>query len=72
MPLGNDALRVIREQRGLSVRALAAEVGVAPSTISRLESGQRVGSLSMVARIADVLEVDAELLGGLSGEQVSA
>jgi transcriptional regulator with XRE-family HTH domain len=71
MPSEVHPLRVVREQRGLTVRALALRVDIAPSTISRIENRQRVGSLPMLARLADALDVDAELLGGLSDERVA-
>jgi transcriptional regulator with XRE-family HTH domain len=67
MPTPNDSLRVIRERRCLTVRELASRAGVNPSTVSRIENGHRAGSLPALARIAQVLEVDPELLGGLGG-----
>lgn len=37
---GTDvALRLLREAAGLTVRALAAEAGVSPSYLSRVETG---------------------------------
>ena len=68
----SQPLRVIREQRGYTVRELAGLAGVAPSTVSRIESGQRVGSLTMLARLAAVLDVDPELIGGLNDERVAS
>ena len=67
MPTPNTSLRAIRERRGLTVRDLAGKAGVAPATVSRIETGQREGSLPTLAKIAAVLEVEPELIGGLGG-----
>lgn len=62
MPTDFHPLRVVREQRGLSVRTLASRLGVAPSTISRIETWQRGPSDDLLARLADELSVDTALL----------
>lgn len=41
MRVNGQALRAIRERSGYSIRGLAAEAGVAKSTISAIEQGDR-------------------------------
>lgn len=66
MPDPNVILKAIREQRDLSVRQLAEKAGVNPATVSRIETGRRNGSLTVLAQIARALDVEPELIGGLS------
>lgn len=57
--------QVIKEQRetlGLTQRQLAAKLDVKPSHVAYLENGQRRPSLSLVARLADVLGLEKEQL----------
>jgi len=50
-------VRSVREHKGLSLRALASQLGVSPATMSQLETGKtRVSALRLV-RIADALGV---------------
>ena len=55
-------LREIREAQGRSLRAVADEVGVAPSYLSRVERGQRSLTPEMGERMAVCYGVEAELL----------
>jgi len=56
-------LRAVRQRRGLAQKDLAGP-GVSMSYVSRLESGDRVPSATVVRRLAEVLEVDpSELVG---------
>jgi transcriptional regulator with XRE-family HTH domain len=48
-------LKQWREERGLSQSALAQRADIDHTTISRIESGQRYPSYSMVMRLADAL-----------------
>ena len=41
-------LRRLRERRGVTLTALAAQTGISKSTLSRLESGQRKPSLELL------------------------
>lgn len=52
-----DALRVKREQRGLSARALSSQLGKSPSYVSKVESGDITLSLAGFAEIAKALEL---------------
>lgn len=49
-------LRRLRQQRGLSQRALARAAGVSNATVSLIESGRTDPSLGMLKRILDALE----------------
>lgn len=51
-----------REARGLSLRKLAEVTGVSVTLLSRMESGERVGTLGMVVTVADHLGVDLNAL----------
>jgi transcriptional regulator with XRE-family HTH domain len=55
-------LRQLRFQRGLSVGALARAAGIAPSTLSRLETGARRLTLAHVQRLAHALGVPTDVL----------
>jgi transcriptional regulator with XRE-family HTH domain len=57
-------LRRLREQRGITLTALAAETGISKSTLSRLESGQRRPSLELLLPIAYVHGVPLDDLVG--------
>jgi len=47
-------LREFRIAKGLSQQDLAASVGVKKAAISRIEKGQRVPSMGLVARLVEV------------------
>jgi transcriptional regulator with XRE-family HTH domain len=55
-PLGGR-IRAARTRRGFSQSRLARQVGVSPSTISQVESGQIHPSLPALFRIAETLQV---------------
>jgi XRE family transcriptional regulator, regulator of sulfur utilization len=52
-----DMVRKLREQRGLSLRALATATEFSPSFISQLENGQVSPSIASMERIASTLGV---------------
>jgi transcriptional regulator with XRE-family HTH domain len=58
-------LRELRERRGLSLREIAFP-GCSPSYLSRVESGDRVASLTILAELARRLETSLEELLGRS------
>lgn len=67
-----EAVRQAREEAGLSVRALAASVGVSASNITRLEAGEhQAPSASLLQRVADVLEIDSSDLLAFIGVKPS-
>jgi transcriptional regulator with XRE-family HTH domain len=50
-------IRVIREQQGLSLRALAERCELAPNTISLIERGENSPTVSSLQRLAVALDV---------------
>ena len=46
-----------RTSRGLSQRRLAEAIGIDPSSMNRVEKGQRAVSVGELVRLADVLDV---------------
>jgi transcriptional regulator with XRE-family HTH domain len=50
-----EHIRRLRSDRGLSVRAFAAQTGFSPSFISQLENGQVSPSLGSLQKIAEAL-----------------
>ncbi|MGZ4169721.1 MAG: helix-turn-helix domain-containing protein, partial [Solirubrobacteraceae bacterium] len=58
-------LRALRERRGLSLRQIAFP-GCSPSYLSRVESGDRVASLTILAELARRLDTSIEELLGRS------
>lgn len=59
-------LRSIREQRGLSLRALKRASGVAVSNLARYEAGQGDPRLSTLRKVAKALGVSVAVLIGES------
>lgn len=55
-------VRVLREQRGLSQTALAAEIGVARQTINLIENNKYNPSLDLCLKIAWSLGTDLDSL----------
>lgn len=61
----NENLKNAREKRGMSQREVAESIGVASSTYSLYESGNREPNLPTIRKIADILNVSANNLLGL-------
>jgi DNA-binding XRE family transcriptional regulator len=59
-----NPLRVWREHRGLTQQALAHAAGLPQSTIARLESGERKGTVAQVHKLADALGINLDTLCG--------
>jgi transcriptional regulator with XRE-family HTH domain len=57
-----EVLKSQRETLALTQRELAARLGVKPSHVAYLETNRRRPSLGLVARIAEVLRLDKEML----------
>ena len=56
-------LRMVREERGWSARAVSYVAGLSPSYVSKLESGEIEPSLRAFARLAETLGLtNAEIL----------
>ena len=53
-------LRAERERRGLSLRKLAAEVGISPSALSQIETGKSRPSVSTLYAIVSALDLSMD------------
>jgi transcriptional regulator with XRE-family HTH domain len=61
-------LRELRGARGRSLRSAAADIGVAPSQLSRLERGERGMGPDMPAKLASYYGVSPDLISLAHGE----
>jgi DNA-binding Xre family transcriptional regulator len=57
---GEAPVRVWREHRGLSARALASRAGLSAAYLSQIETGKKPGSFEAIAKLARALDVDME------------
>src|SRR5919198_4380839 len=57
-------LRRLRERRGLTLTALAAQTGISKSTLSRLETGERKPSLELLLPLAEAFHLPLDELVG--------
>src|SRR3954451_18755202 len=57
-------LRRLREPRGLTLTALAAQTGISKSTLSRLENGERRPSLELSLPLAEAFQLPLDELVG--------
>lgn len=55
---GESAVKVWREKRGLSQRALAAAAGVAASYLAEIETGRKPGSVDALIKLARAIGVE--------------
>ena len=67
----NENLKNARERKGMSQKDVAEEIGVAKSTYSLYESGNREPNVQTIKKIADVLSVSADDLLGLNEEPLT-
>lgn len=63
------AIRKLREGRGLSIEALAAEADLHTMSVSRIERGKQNPSWLALSRLAEVLDVEVLDLVQLAAEQ---
>lgn len=54
---GENAIRVWREHRGLTVKALAGKAGIAAAYLSQIETGKRDGTVATLKKLAAALGV---------------
>ena len=59
---GKSPVRVWREFRGLSLRALAAKAGVSPGYLSEIELGKKPGSVDAYKALAEALDASVDWL----------
>src|ERR1700733_14116669 len=55
-------VKIWREKRGLSQRALAERAGVSPSYLAEIETGKKPGSADALRKLSRVLEIPMENL----------
>ena len=58
----SNNLKKARIERGLSQQALASKIFVTRSTVARWETGSRLPDAMMIKRLAEILNVDVNLL----------
>ena len=54
---GANPVRAWREHRGLTLKSLAENAGIAPAYLSQIETGQRDGTIGTMKKIAATLGV---------------
>lgn len=59
---GDHPVRVFRDYRGLKATDLAAAAGISRNYLSEIETGKKPGSVNVLRKIADVLNVDLDNL----------
>ena len=64
----NENLRAARERKNMSQKVVADNLGVANSTFSLYESGNREPNVQTIKKLADLLNVSADDLLGLNQE----
>lgn len=64
----NENLKAARERKNMTQKEVADNIGVAKSTYSLYESGNREPNVQTIKKIADVLNVSADDLLGLTQE----
>lgn len=64
----NENLKEARIKKGLSQKEVADNIGVAKSTYSLYESGNREPNVQTIKKIADFLGISADELFGLSDQ----
>jgi len=57
---GENALRVWREHRGLTLKELADKAQVSAPFVSQIEKGQREGSVETMRKLADALRISVD------------
>ena len=61
---GENRVRVWREHRGLSLKALAKAADVTPAYLSQVETGKRDGTVETYRKLAAALSVSLDELAG--------
>lgn len=66
-PTTTNLLRELRRKQGTSLRTAAADIGIAPSQLSRLERGQRGLAPDMSDRLSRYYNVPADVIALTGG-----
>jgi XRE family transcriptional regulator, fatty acid utilization regulator len=65
-------LRRLREERGLTQRALARTLDISPSYVNQLESNQRPVTAAVLLKLADALDIDLTEFSTDAADRLSA
>ena len=57
---GENPIKVWREHRGLKQKELAQKLEITTAYLSQIEKGEKSGSVDVLKRIAEVLNVDLD------------
>jgi transcriptional regulator with XRE-family HTH domain len=57
-----EHIRKLREQNGLPLRKVAAVLDIDPSTLSKIERGERSANKELITVLADLFKEDIEIL----------
>lgn len=58
-----DHIRKLREENGLPLRKVAAALDIDPSTLSKIERGERSANRSMIPIFSELFQENSETLG---------
>ena len=67
----NENLKIAREKKNMTQKEVADSIGVAKSTYSLYESGNREPNVQTIKKIADTLNVSADDLLGLNEQPIT-
>lgn len=59
---GENAVRLLRDYRGLTQEQLAGKAGIARAYLAQIETGKREGTLKTLRALADALAIPLDLL----------
>ncbi len=62
MKFFGEKLRILRKRRGLTSTELGKMLGVHQTHVSQLETGRRTPNAAMILKIADIFNVDINVL----------
>ena len=57
-----EKLRILRQQRGLSLQQLGDELSVSKTYIWEMENGKKTPNIAMLVKICDVFNIPADKL----------
>jgi DNA-binding XRE family transcriptional regulator len=57
---GEHPVKVFREHRGMTQTQLAEAAGLRQAYVSQIEAGSRIGTIDVLKRIAEALQVDLD------------
>ncbi|MGV8946472.1 MAG: helix-turn-helix domain-containing protein [Lutibacter sp.] len=58
-----EYLRKLREEKNLPIRKVASKLDIDPSTLGKIERGERTANKEMIPILADLFDVEEKILG---------